>query len=130
MKFKIFLVLACVLMLCSCGAKNGYPKEIDAESIDEIIISNFYTDIILTLEDNPNEIEQIVERFNQYKMHKDQKSGTTHPIHVVIVFDDNNTLTFSAGVGDFITSSYNDKQYNLVNKELNDYIEYLIDYKK
>ena len=58
--------------------------------------------------------------------HPNQNIGTTHPIHVNIKSNNNKDIGFGCGVGDFITLSYKDKQYNCISEQLNTYIYNLI----
>lgn len=135
MKSRIifFIVLIVMLLIGGCSFNTRLPKELNANDVKEISINNYESNesiLILTADENEDQISEAIDRFNKYKMHEDQESGTTHPIGGKISFNDGSALSFSVGVGDFVTVRYEEKQYNIVNQDFNDYIEQLLNIEK
>lgn len=125
----LFIVIIIVLLISGCSFNKSLPKELNPSDVKEISIKNLESNeaaLVLTAYENEDEISEAINRFNKYKMHEDQESGTTHPISGKITFNNDSELLFWVGVGDFITVRYGEKQYNIVNQDFNDYIEQLL----
>ena len=108
MKIKKSIIILLILVIVIAGylSIKRLPKELNPSDVKEIsIISQPMGEstLILTAKENEIEISEIITRFNKYKLHDDQKSGTTHPIHVEVSFNDDSNLAFLVGVGDFNT---------------------------
>ena len=86
--------------------------------------------IILSKENNADEIAEITRLYNESVQHHDHGVGTTHPIHVTITYNNGKEISFGCGVGNFITTAKAKRQYNYVNGELDEYINMLIEYKE
>ena len=83
--------------------------------------------IILSKENNADEIVEITKLFNTSVKHKNQKMGTTHPSHVKITYKNGKEISFACGVGAIFTVRKENRQYNYVNGELDGYIAELLE---
>ncbi len=96
-------------------------SELDYPSEDNDKVS-----ILLSSENNADEIAEIAGLFNESVKHENQKMGTTHPNYVKITYGNGKEISFGCGVGAIFTVHKGKRQYNYVNGELNSFISELI----
>lgn len=136
-KLLVSALLLLVIVIAIIVLTFRSPINLNADNITEIEIAindklpddeevEIDDTLILNRQDDMERIETIITHLRKSKKHPDQEAGTTHPIYVSITMKDHKQIRFWVGVGDFVTLSYNEKQYNYINQELNDYIVELI----
>lgn len=133
------------IVIISSFAYLGYytTKEftlnINAEDVKEIKITLLGFEISTGEFDNQSEIVlksnniddiKIIKEFtalaNNTKEHPNQDIGTTHPIRIDVLLMDSKEICIWCGIGSFITLVYDNKQYNCLNEELDEYINDII----
>ena len=130
-RLTILLVLLFIAISIFISDRYGdkfLPIKLDADKIEEITIStdrrdqDSKNDIILSKENNDDEIAEITRLFNESVMYENQKMGTIHPHHVRITYKNGKDISFGCGFGAIFTVNKGKGQYNYVNGELDEYI--------
>ncbi len=120
MRQKLFVIILLLITGLLYGCDAGFSKIPNEKIISNMSIQNLESGETTALDSN--QFSVFMEAYNSSDPYRNDV-GTTHPLRLSVEFDDGTMLIVWGGVGNFCTVSWEDSQFNIKSKKLEEWFE-------